>query len=266
MEPIALDHKKTWPDQLVNVLHEGFEVLRCYEDEDRLRQEAIDADRSLKYEPWLNPLANDRDEILRNVRSVVQRYSLLGYHCTRLTFAEIADVQIAGMQPLSSELVSRRIEQAVSSGELDPRLGTTLTQENLADKSYRKGMIWWIFSEALLRKESGIYRLLTFWGGEAVYAHHEDDTTVSKALAHIGTACIIKASIPISSLSKHATPELLLANNYLERRGVTTEGRGLGSEYVVDPLPASRVQQVIKASESEFECLTGHSSWFERLT
>jgi len=33
-------------------------------------------------------------------------------------------------------------------------------------------MTWFIFTTDALRDESGIWRLLTYWGGEALYIHH----------------------------------------------------------------------------------------------
>jgi hypothetical protein len=70
----------------------------------------------------------------------------------------------------------------------------------MAGDENRSGLLWLILTRSTLRHWSGVYRLLTYWGGEALYAPHEDDPLGGGILAGMGRPAIIEVAVPVSRL------------------------------------------------------------------
>lgn len=106
---------------------------------------------------------------------LLRRRDLLAFHCTNLHPAEITGVTKDGLVPLDTEMVARRVQARVAAGDITEPVGTRFLAETMAGDENRSGLLRLILTRSTLSHWSGVYRLLTCWGGEALYAPHEDD-------------------------------------------------------------------------------------------
>jgi hypothetical protein len=116
------------------------------------------------------------------VEDILKRYSLRGWHCSRLTTVEIQRIQREGMRLPDAEMLHRRIDEEVATGTLLTPIASELKARNQAGDPYRAGRLWFCFYPPREAGESGIERFFRHWGGEALYNSHEDDPVTSAAL------------------------------------------------------------------------------------
>ena len=137
------------------------------------------------------------DQAIYDVVKHLRPYSILGWHCTRLTDSEIEKMLTSGIQMPDAVTLHRRIDECVSAKQLPLDIATMLKAKNQAHDAYRAGIFWFCFFPPKLAGEAGISRFFRHWGGEALYNYHEDDPITSKALSAFGTPCIVEADVPI---------------------------------------------------------------------
>jgi hypothetical protein len=129
----------------------------------------------------------------------------VGCHCTRLTEAEAHDVRLHRLRALSSQFAGKRLARAGEGGLLPPAVAQMLRTRNQAEEEYRAGHVYLILSRELLRQAEGVFLLLEYWGGEALYGLHEDDPHVAAALRSVGVPCLVEAP-PAGAIYGYCSP------------------------------------------------------------
>ncbi|MGD9633545.1 MAG: hypothetical protein AB7U97_09730 [Pirellulales bacterium] len=212
-----------------------------------------------------NVAAPAYDEAIYGLIDVLQPYAITGWHCTRLTDAEIDQIARDGMQLPNTALLDRRIDALVASGELVPEIAVRLKATNQSGDANRAGMVWFCFFHPRLAGESGIERFFRHWGGEALYNSHERDPITSPAISVIGKPCVIEADIPIASLGKHGGLSFKIVRRFLKRRGFRTREPVDHEDRIRKPLPAENIRRIVCFSEADFSSLTGCAEWRQPL-
>ncbi|MGH6680310.1 MAG: hypothetical protein ACREDL_15595, partial [Bradyrhizobium sp.] len=162
------------------------------------------------------------DQAIYGLIDVLQPYAITGWHCSRLTDAEIRHVLREGMKLPNATMLSRRIDALVGSGDLELDIALRLKEKNQSADTNRAGMVWFCFFHPRLAGESGIERFFRHWGGEALYNSHESDPITSSAICVVGTPCVVEADIPIASLGKHGGLSFKIVRRFLKSRGFRT--------------------------------------------
>ncbi len=259
-KPIALDHEDTWPEPVRHLLEDSLAQLKAFEFE----REESDASSSLA--PRLNPHSSARRIVVAQVNEMTRDSALVGYHCTRLHEDEIADVIARGLRPQSTEFATEQIRRRQRAGDLSEDLAERLLAGNLAKlQKQRNGQIWFVFSESLLRSESGLFALLSPWGGEALSQPLYNDPEALRILRSLGTPCIVKAAVRLSSVNLFASFGQRVVTSFLARRDVPTQ---IGSEvegYAKEAVPGESILEIIRLGHPRFETLTESSQWQDRL-
>lgn len=187
-------------------------------------------------------------------------YAIRGWHCTRLTDAEIEAIRIGGMQLPDENMLARRIDTLVDSGCITPAVAAALKSKNLAHEENRADMVWFCFYPPSRTDEGGIGNFFRYWGGEALYRPHVGDQQMAAVLEKIGTACLVEADVPIAFLKDLRTAFKIVARFLVSRGYETTEPLG-HDDRIVHPLPATAVRRVIRHSTAAFRELTGCDAW-----
>lgn len=200
------------------------------------------------------------DEVIDGLTNILKKFSLHGYHCTRLTEDEISQALSAGMWLQNRNTLEERIKTLENRGIVSLKIGARLRNENKADDPYRAGKLWFCFFPPNLVDESGIERFFRSWGGEALYNSHENDNETGKALRQIGTPCVIEAKVPINglrieSLSIHMTKQ------YSFIRGLGSEDPKRFEGYSKQPIPSQNILAIHKFPKAEFIRLTKCNTW-----
>jgi hypothetical protein len=201
------------------------------------------------------------DRAIYGLRYVLQPYAITGWHCTRLTQAEIATIISNGMQLPDAMMLSRRIDALLNDGLLDRTIASRLKNENQADERYRAGMVWFCFFPPGLAGESGIERFFRHWGGKALYNSHEDDPETGVAIESIGVPCVVEADVLIANLEPAGGLDFKVVRRFLIHRGYRTREPVEHEDHIIRPLPAGNIRRVICFPDPEFIRLTGCDSW-----
>lgn len=82
------------------------------------------------------------DEAIYGLTDVLQPYAITGWHCSRLTDAEIRHILREGMQLPNATMLNNRIDALVASG-------------NQSGDTKRAGMVWFCFFHPRLAGERG---------------------------------------------------------------------------------------------------------------
>ena len=240
---LPLDHPEAWPTPLLSLLNGYQELFLTWE-----------------VAAWkIGPLAYD--EAVCAVGDALRPYSVTGWHCTRLTDGEIAQIVRSGMQLPDGATLRRRIDALVTVGQLTANTGARLATVNLADESNRAGRLWFCFFPPRRAGEHGIRRFFRHWGGEALYNAHEDDPVTSPILRTIGAPCVIEADVPVASLAPGARLAMKLIRIYLISRGYETYESVEYEDRSVQPIAADCIRRVIRYPEPDFLAITGCSDW-----
>lgn len=253
---LDLENVAVWPPALLHVLEREYQAL--------LHMERPTTDRYSLQELEQSParaLAYDR--AIEALAEALHPFSLIGWHCTRLTQDEVDTIVAQGLHLPTAALLNQRIDRVVASDLLSAPVGIRLKAAHQAADANRAGKLWFCFFAPRQAGERGIGRFFRHWGGEALYNSHEDDPVTSPALRVVGTPALIEADVPIESLhGRDISLPMNVGRRYVISCGNATEETRLEFEdYIVRPLPAKRVRRVIRFPEADFLALTGCTTW-----
>lgn len=247
MHVIHWDDESTWPGPPVGFLENSQELF--------LGWDILGDGRSRSTK------AKQYDRACAQLRDVLSPFHVLGWHCTRLTPAEISQMRKEGMQLPSPALLQARVGALVEAGTLSSKMASLLLSRHQAADSNRAGMIWFCFFPPVRAGQHGIERFFRCWGGEALYNSHEDDPVTAPVLARIGVPCLVEAAVPLAGLSPHSFLEEHLVRRFLLNRGHHTMECCDHEDRCLVPLPAHCILRIIEHPTEEFCTLTGCSSW-----
>jgi len=261
--PLRLDHEETWPARLRILLDASLPGLIAYE---KRRQEidvlmAEDVCARINVPP--NSYKGVHERMLQEIGSILAPLDIAGFHCTRLTTGERQDVARSGLLPLTPDLVERRVREALAEGHVTKGLADCLLAANDARDKYRAWQLWFAFTEAPLRDESGVGPLLGAWGGEALYRRHLGTEKAGAALMAVGEPCIVEAAVEVTSLARKQPKDVAgyLLRGFLRRRGIATGHGADMQDYTRSLLPARRILSLLGPADAHFAALTGYSQW-----
>ena len=258
---ISADHEKTWPDELRALLAASLADLRGYEAfNSDLRQRYHAGDWKARYSPPPNPYTTERQGALGQAEAILARHSITAFHCTRLHPGEIRLLFEQGLVPLSQAFLEERIANAVNDRYLTSFQAQEILASMLTDIAGRNGRTWLIFTQRTLADEESLWRLFTFWGGEAIYVPQQNKP-LGDLLKKIGTPCIVEAQVPIADIRTRYPVAELLIRCYLDHRGVEQPHDAEFEGNTRNGVRAEHIRDIIERSDSRFESLTECSSW-----
>lgn len=207
------------------------------------------------------------ERVYISFQEILKRYSLIGYHCTKLIKEEIDEVQINGMSLQDLDSLSKRIDVLHDLSLIDSEIANDLKTANYADDENRAKMLWFCFFPPYLAGQSGIQGFFDYWGGEALFSSHEYSPLanhISKsgiALQKIGIPCLIKAKVQMSSLAEHCLPVREMFHAFLKSKGHSIEYSTEHEGFSIKSIPPENILEVIKYPSEEFVNLTKCDEW-----
>jgi hypothetical protein len=254
-------NESTWPIELRKLLSADADRIRNYHIERARVSLAAETNVILRVNPPPNPNQEAWDNVLARASWIVRSYDILGFHATRLTDDEAADIVANGMRPLSKDLYERRIAQAVAAKVLTADHAARLGTHNQIGDDNRSGMIWFVFTRTQLSDESGIERLFRSWGGEALYNSHEDNVLTGPLLRGIGRPRIIVAAVPAAGIQCFMDVGQRLVNIWCAKHRIHTGHYPHFEGYVRVGISGRSILRVIDFIDEEFLDLTRYTEW-----
>lgn len=254
LEIIDLTTPSSWPADLIAYLEDRGTIFREWEESPSgITQARLG-------------LVKEFDRAYEELREILSRHAVVGFHNTRLTYEEIQRIKDSGMQLPNLALLIERIEVLVKRGTVTQEVGERLKEKNQANDKHRANMIWFCLFEPHLAGESGIERLLRHWGGEALYNSHENDPITGPILRRIGIPVVVEAVLPIALLRGPSFMSEKVARQFHISQGFNSGEGVLMDDFVRAPLPAESIRAIYEFPGVEFRRLTDCDSWYEKLT
>lgn len=161
----------------------------------------------------------------------------------------------------NSASLNARIDILLNQKLVNNEVSQSLKSLNQSDDSNRANMLWFCFFEPFLAGESGIGRFFRSWGGEALYNSHEDNPITGTVLRKIGLPCIIKALVPIASMTDSKFPDGAMVRTLMSRLGhrikIPVEHEG----YSTQNISAKNIIEIIEHPSARFNELTKCKEW-----
>lgn len=225
---------KNWPNELKNILDLSFK--------DTNMQSIVDC----------------FDLPILSNKNLFKEYKFEGFHCTRLTKKEIDRILEFGMSLQNKKLLCERIDELVLDKKLSLKTSQVLKKFNQADEKNRSNKIWFCFYAPYKAGEYGINRFFRYWGGEALYNSHHEDTNIASVLRDIGIACIIHIKVPIKFLKNS---NLQLRKIYAAEHGIYLDYLDCYEDYSVKSIEPKNIIGIYKYPSDIFKKLTNYSNW-----
>jgi hypothetical protein len=269
--PIEVEEQQTWPREFLGDAIANRSLVVSYQLErqriDRLGWEDV----SVRINPPANQYEPEYTQLVDRLEPILVPHRIVGYHCTRLTRTEIADISARGMRVLSAALVQERLDRSVKRSDLTVAdyeylkisevVGSNLKNMN----GNRTGMSWFCPNRSTLRISSGVYRLFRSWGGEAIYCGLEGDVRIADVLRRIGTPCIVKCAIPLPwAVQYHVNFTERFLSRMVSRDVKYPEPCSEFDMHTKQDLAPGDILDIVEFSDPRFEILTGCAGWATR--
>lgn len=240
---LRLGHVSSYPEALLDVVRQEIEVFRAWEFD------------------LPGKAAKSYDQSMDRLCDVLQSYRVRGWHCTRLTREEMDGVRDAGLRVLSHALVECKVNALVNAQTIGSSRRDQLLRASQAHDSSRAGMIWFCFFEPRDAGESRISRLLSHWGGEALYWAFEDDVEIGPVLRQIGIPAVVEADVPVADLKSARKVATSIVRSYLKSQGEKVVEPIAAEHYAVRDLSSDCIKRIYEFPSVEFARITGCNSW-----
>ena len=240
---LELGKVSSYPSQLLEVIKKEIDVFRAWELDFPSRS------------------ASSYDRSMERLCEALQPYAVRGWHCTKLTRSEIEDVRVNGLRVLNYKFLEARIGSLVKESIVDVNLARLLLSGSRARDSNRAGMAWFCFYEPRFAGEEGIRRLLSNWGGEALYWAFEGHSEVGPILRNIGIPAVVEARVPINVLRSADRIAVAAVRVYLKAMGERVLESAKAEHYSIFDIPASFLEAIHVYPESGFRAITSCDGW-----
>ncbi len=245
---LDLEKPESWPADLVEFLEAHYGLILGWERQSYDNTPITVTGRSF-------------DKAIAGICPILEKYFLRGWHCTKLTETEIANIEAHGMQMQNLAVLKGRLDALEVNGLVTRKIADRLRSENQADDKNRANMIWFCFFPPHIGGQSGIERFFCSWGGEALYNSHEDDPETGPVLAAIGVPCLVETDVPIKGLKNSIGLAMKVMRRYLISRGYETIEPVDHEDRVVEPIRKANIRRIIRFPEQDFVKLTKCDKW-----
>lgn len=239
---VIIESKETWPDEVIAFLDNNIKAFWGWECS-------------------CCPYDKNYDDLIYEFRSILKKYNLIGYHCTKLTRREITEVFNKGMTLQNLDSLKNRIDLLKKQNFINKDIAEKLTSTNQADHKYRANMLWFCFFQPYLAGQSGIERFFRSWGGEALYNSHEGTPDTGEKLLKIGIPCIIKAIVPMSVLQDSYLPDGPIIRAYLKDKGHELSNSIEHEGFSRQSIPPENILEIAEYPSASFSALTKCDEW-----
>ncbi|WP_150133724.1 hypothetical protein [Streptomyces hyaluromycini] len=225
---------------------------------------------------WPGPLAKLVDELARDsertgladyrdlslyeyedqMHRLLDGHLVRAWHCTRLLDHEVDAIRSQGLRRLDANLVEGRLSEAHRRGLLTDEQYTALKAKHslapgVKNRGRREGQVCLALSTAAFHDEpDGFWRLLAHWGGESLYAYHEQDPDLAGVLRNLGKPAVVTALIDLSDPRAHSV-YTALPNLFV--------GKALGTQpahaevFYRFAIPAEHIESIAHPGDDDYD-------------
>lgn len=247
---------KTFDSDLMARLDREAELVRSFFQAEREIVLSYDlADRAICALRPINSHAQDFLQLKEEIGREMESRTIRAWHYSRLTDAEVAEMQRAGIHLSTPQSLHTRLAALVSAGVLTAERAEALYTTSLfhGDRLDVRSNKFSMCAHPIAVGDSGVRELQAYWGGEVVSWQVSDPDALAQLRA-IGKPRVVELAVPLA----------LTRRSYVAGGAVLAAfGRSLGclpgnrsfDLYVIAPLPADAVLAVHSEGEEGFNAM-----------
>ncbi|MEU7028851.1 hypothetical protein AB0A60_19445 [Streptomyces sp. NPDC046275] len=238
---VDVDVPATWPRPLADLVG-------------KLADDARHADHAPEYYQDLDLLSHE-DTVLAHLEGHLVR----ARHHTRLLDHEKDAIRAQGLRLLNAQLVNDRLDQAhalgyLSNAEHEKLRSVNETVPGQRSWGRREDQVCLTLSAApQTHHVDGIYRLLTYWGGEAIYWQHCEGSPALAAKLHIlGAPSVVTALLDLTTPAQEG-------HSIFPSVVHVFVGKALGHEpadadvFYRAPIPPERIESIVSPGDLAYD-------------
>jgi hypothetical protein len=255
MTCIIPHNTSTWPENVIETLAK-FRGVFCdwYSFKDDETPYSDEKERRIRIEAFRF------DSAIHILNDSLSEHYVRGYHCTKLTDAEIEEIIAHGMSLPTGEMLLRRIHSLERARQISSEIAAQFRSKHQADEEFRANRLWFCFFEPYKAGEHGIESLCRYWGGEALYNSHDRHPETRPVLLRIGTPCLVEADVAAKTLSPNHLA-LTISKAYARSIDLSIDCNGIFADRTTRPIPAKGIKRIIRYPDDEFIALTRCDQW-----
>src|SRR5574344_22083 len=250
---VILNDFKTWPQNLVAQLNILRPTIGNYIQFERALDKKAETNVLFRLNRPYNPHQNIWQRAIEITENLLKGSMILGFHATRLLPEEISEILKNGLEPLSENLIKRRLLLIHEMGLISEEIRQELLLHSQAKTPGRAGNVFMFHSMETCKDSSGLGRLLGRYGGESLYWYYDKDESKKSILRSIGRPAIVLGVIPFEKLNSQYSVSSRMLKYFWRRREF--------SDFDSFTNASVQVLGVLDSSNAEFEKLTKYSQW-----
>ncbi|MFZ4380859.1 MAG: hypothetical protein ACOYO0_02695 [Sandarakinorhabdus sp.] len=245
---------ETFDSSLIDVLQQSADLIVDYFKSEHYILVSHDLDNSPD-RPVMRPsnlYAGAYYALLDTVSSMMSQRLIRGFHYTRMTDEEVAELLRTGIHLSTPETLRLRLDGLVASGNLTADIANQLYSKSPFHGTQRAARCgkFWMVSHPVRVDNGGVVPLLEHWGGE-VASFWNNDAIHLELLAKLGKGRILEIAAPLNiTCSAHSASTAVIAA-FGRSRGATPE-KSAFDFYVTAPLTPAAVRAVHTDDEETF--------------
>ena len=199
-----------------------------------------------------SPHASNFYRLLEDASRLMTQRTIRGFHYTRLTDDEVADLSVCGIHLSTPETLLRRFKALVASSILSTAIADSLYAQSPFHSDHHDARTgkFWMTSHPTEPGDSGVVPLMKHWGGE-VASTWVRDTELLAPLREIGRPRIIEIAVPLATTSdSYSAAKAVVAT--LGRSIGAIPSKGAFDLYTNQALPPSAVLAIHTAGDPAF--------------
>jgi len=216
-EVININSPPSYPPSLVDLMESYRKLFFDYNNIEKqtLDMRLNDDENYLtRKNPYTERYYNFIDEVLPQF---IEKFSIKGWHYTRLLEKEVEKIKLSGLIPSTFETFKSRVNFIFKQGLItlnEKELIFNSSPLNIPQQKEARENRFWFVSCKVHPDDSGVRPLLSYWGGEVSYFWMKDKKLKEK-LSNIGSGRIIEANVPLSNISRaYCAGKAMLANYF----------------------------------------------------
>ncbi|MCH5164928.1 MAG: hypothetical protein J1G01_00815 [Clostridiales bacterium] len=224
-ETFLINDKNTWHQDLLDLIESNKPFIRKYKYVEtynfNLHEAAKDCTPvNYKNLHRTNLYYYDLEYIKECVKSELQKLTLIGYHATRLTNEEVANIKKDGLITSSKENCYKRADNLLFDGYITKNECNYIKRHcilNFPFESDRLGQIWFLSGNCdISTKYTGLNNLYKDYGGETI-RNGIENTQLLKKLNEISKPCSVISYVKLNTIPQYQidtlAEKLLLQSN-----------------------------------------------------
>ncbi len=207
-ETFLINDKSTWHQDLLSLIESNKALIRKYNYVETYNFNLRETAKKCTPVDYANlhrtnPYSYELDYLKECVKSELQRFTIIGYHATRLTNEEIIEIRKNGLITSSKENCYKRADNLLLNGYITKNECNYIKSHCILNVPYeanRLGQIWFLSGNCdISTKNTSLNNLYKDYGGETI-RNGIENTQLLEKLNGISKPCSVISYVKLNTI------------------------------------------------------------------